>query len=103
HSGSQQQLSQLDWSPSCDVKETDTHFEVHADLPGIPREGIKVEVNEGVLTLSGERKQEKEETKDKWHRIERSYGKFSRSMTLPENVDPSAIDASYKDGVLVVS
>jgi HSP20 family protein len=71
-------------------------------LPGIPKEKINIDFNEGVLTISGERSEERREEGTTYHRMERSYGKFMRQFALPQDVDPSAINASYKDGVLEV-
>ena len=88
------------WAPRVDIAETDKEFLIKAELPEVRKEDVKVDVNNGVLTLHGERKQEKEEKGKKFHRIERSYGSFTRSFTLPENVDQSRIKASFKDGML---
>lgn len=93
-------ISEGGWAPRVDIAETDKEFLIKAELPEIRKEDVKVEVNNGVLTLRGERKQEKEEKGKKFHRIERSYGSFTRSFTLPENVDQSRIKASFKDGML---
>ena len=89
-----------DWTPAMDVQETDSEFLVKADLPEVKKEDVKVTVEEGVLTLQGERRQEKEEKGKKYHRVERSYGSFVRSFTLPESVDEAGVKAEYKDGVL---
>lgn len=88
------------WKPKVDVSENDTSIIVHAELPGLKKEEINVEFADGVLTLSGERKFEKKEENEKYHRIERSYGKFSRSLRLPEGVDPKDMQASYNNGVV---
>lgn len=91
------------WHPRVDITEEDNRYELTADLPGMRREDIKVEVRDNVLTLRGEKKME-EEKKDKNYRLsERYYGEFTRTFTLPENVDRNAIDAEFKDGVLHLS
>lgn len=88
------------WSPSVDIAETDDEVVVSADLPGIHKEDIKVNVQNNVLTFSGERKQETKSEGSNYHRMERAYGFFSRSFTLPATVKADAIKAVYKDGVL---
>lgn len=88
------------WSPAVDIAEGKEELVVSADLPGVNREDIKVHVENNVLTFSGERKQEKKEDGSNYHRLERSYGFFSRSFTLPATVQADRIKASYKDGVL---
>lgn len=92
-----------EWSPRVDITETDKEFVIKAELPDVAKDDMHVSVDNGVLTIRGEKKQEKEEKGKKFHRIERHYGSFSRSFSLPENVDPSAIKAAFKDGVLDVS
>lgn len=89
-----------DWSPVVDIKETPEEIMIKADLPEMKKEDIKVEVEGGVLSIRGERKLEKEEKGKKYHRIERAYGTFMRSFTLPANVDEKKLVAAYKDGVL---
>ena len=90
------------WVPAMDLVEAGDHFVLKADLPGLKDEDVKIEVQDGTLTISGERKAEHEEREHGWYRIERSFGSFSRSLTLPEHVDASAISASFHDGVLDV-
>jgi len=92
----------FDWAPSVDIAETPEAFEIKAELPDVKKEDVRVTVEEGQLRISGERKQEKEERGKKYHRVERSYGSFMRSFSLPENVDDSKLSAEYKDGVLNV-
>jgi HSP20 family protein len=92
----------FDWMPSVDIAETAEAFEIKAELPDVRKEDVKVSVEDGQLRISGERKQEKEEKGKKFHRVERSYGSFMRSFTLPENVDDSRLTAEYKDGLLNV-
>jgi len=89
-----------DWSPRVDISETDNEFVIKAEIPEVKKEDVKVTVENGVVTIQGERKQEKEEKGNKFHRVERYYGNFSRSFTLPGNVDETKIKASFKDGML---
>jgi HSP20 family protein len=90
------------WSPSCDVKETDSSFVIHAELPGVKKEDIHLELQDGVLTISGEKKQEKKEENEKWHRVERFYGSFQRKMKVPEGVTEENTKAKFNNGVLEV-
>ena len=91
------------WVPPMDLVETDEHFVLRADLPGLAEEDVKLEVEDRVLTLSGERKAEHEErSKEGYYRVERAYGAFHRSLTLPEGVDAGAIEARFDKGVLEV-
>lgn len=93
-------FSRSDWAPAVDIKETPEAFVIEAELPGMKKDDVKVTIQEDVLSIQGERKQE-EETKDKkHHRIERVYGSFLRRFTLPDNVDAGSIRASFNDGVL---
>jgi HSP20 family protein len=84
------------------VQETDKEYLVKADLPDVKKEDVKVDVKDGMLTIEGERKQEKEEKGKKFHRIERSYGKFVRRLAMPTDVDEQKAAAEFKDGVLQV-
>lgn len=95
-------ISKADWAPVVDISESKNQFTIKAELPGIKKEDIKLSVHEGVLAISGERRSETTEEDEKHHRIERFYGSFSRSFTLPENVDEENIDAEYQDGILTV-
>ena len=88
------------WRPAIDVEEKDGNYLVRADLPGMQKKDIHVELKDGYLTLRGERKSEHEENKDNYHRIERTYGTFERSFRVPEGVTEKDIHAKYKDGVL---
>ena len=92
--------ARADWQPAVDIIENDQEFLVSAELPAVQKENVKVNVDKGVLTISGERRLEKAEGGVRHRRIERVFGNFSRSFTLPENVDDNAITAEYKDGVL---
>ncbi len=95
-------IAMADWAPLVDISEDDKEFLVKAELPGLKKEEVKVTVEEGVMTISGERKVEKEEKTKKYHRVERSYGKFERSFTLPDKADGTKVNAEFKDGVLQV-
>jgi HSP20 family protein len=90
------------WMPAMDLMETEDHFVLRADLPGLSEEDVNIEVEDRVLTVSGERKAEHSETKDGYHRVERAFGAFSRSLTLPEGINPEAVSASFDRGVLEV-
>jgi len=91
-----------DWAPSVDVSETDAAYQIKAEIPDVKKEDMKVTLEDGVLTIQGERKQEREETGRKYHRVERSYGSFARSFTLPELVDEEKVKADFKDGILTL-
>lgn len=91
-----------EWVPTVDIRETDEAILVQAELPGIEKKDVHLEVKDRTLTISGERKYEKEVKEENVHRIERSYGRFVRSFSLPNNVDTTKVDASMKNGVLEV-
>jgi len=95
-------LAVADWSPEVDISEDDHGYLLKADLPEIKKDDVKVTVEDGVLSVSGERRTEKEDQKRKFHRIERSYGTFRRSFTLPEDADSTKVTAEFRDGVLKV-
>jgi HSP20 family protein len=90
------------WMPAMDLVETEDHFVLRADLPGLSEEDVTIEVEDRVLTISGERKAEHEVSKEGYHRVERAFGTFSRSLTLPEGVDADAVAATFDRGVLEV-
>ncbi|MCF6266515.1 MAG: Hsp20/alpha crystallin family protein [Desulfuromusa sp.] len=92
-----------DWAPRADITETDDAFTITAEVPGIKRDDVKISIEDHVLSIHGENKQEKEEEGKKFHRIERFYGSFNRSFSLPENVNEDKIDAIFKDGVLTLT
>jgi HSP20 family protein len=98
----QEFLAETEWEPLVDISENDQTYTVKVELPEMKREDIKVSVENGVLSISGERKFEKEEKGRKYHRVERSYGSFVRSFALPDNADASQVNAQYRDGVLAV-
>lgn len=91
------------WSPAVDIYEDKENIIVKAELPGMKKEEVSIEVRDGVLTLTGERKHEQETKKENFHRIERTYGKFSRSFTFPDSVKVDKVKANYKDGVLEIT
>jgi HSP20 family protein len=90
------------WVPPMDLVEAEDHFVLEADLPGLSDGDVKIEVADGTLTVSGERKLARERSERGWYRIERSFGSFSRSLTLPEGVDADGITAGFHNGVLEV-
>ena len=90
------------WLPAMDLVETGDHFVLRADLPGLSEQDVNIELEDNVLTVSGERKAEHEERKEGYYRVERASGSFSRSLTLPEGVDASAVTAHFDKGVLEV-
>lgn len=92
----------FDWAPSVDVSETGQEYLIRAALPAVKKEDVKVTYEDGMLTLSGERRQKEEQKDVKYHRLENYYGKFSRSFALPDAIDADAISAESKDGVLAI-
>ncbi len=90
------------WVPAMDLVEADDHFVQKADLPGLAEDDVAIEVQDGVLTISGSREAEHERKEQGWYRLERSYGSFSRSLTLPDGVDPDKVEASFDRGVLEI-
>jgi HSP20 family protein len=100
--GGLEAMTTPEWAPSVDIVEDKTEWVVKADLPEVKKEDVKVSVENGLLTITGERKFEKEEKDKKYHRIERSYGNFLRSFSLPDGTDGSKATADFKDGVLKV-
>ena len=100
--GNGHSLMVADWSPLVDITEEDDEYLFKADLPEIKKDDVKVTVENGILCIFGERKIEKEEKKTKFHRIERSYGTFRRSFTLPQDADGTKVTADFRDGVLKV-
>src|SRR5947209_5393967 len=100
--GNGQNGSPRRWIPAMDLVETDDDFVLRADLPGLSENDVNIELEDNVLTISGERKAEHEERKEGYYRVERASGQFTRSLTLPEGVDPDAVKASFDRGVLEV-
>jgi len=96
-------LAAADWMPSVDISETDAAYLIKGEIPGVKKEDVKVTLQDGMLTIQGERKQEKEEKNKKFHRVECSYGNFVRSFRVPDDTDESAVKAEFKDGMLNVT
>lgn len=96
-------MTGADWAPRADISETDAEFCITAEVPGIKREDVKIDIDDHVLSIRGENKQEKEEKGKKFLRIERYYGSFNRSFSLPENVNEDKIEAVFKDGMLTLT
>ncbi|HZH23726.1 MAG TPA: Hsp20/alpha crystallin family protein [Solirubrobacteraceae bacterium] len=90
------------WTPAMDLVETDDHFVLRADLPGMEQSDVTIELEDNVLTVSGERKAEHQEKHEGFYRLERAFGSFSRSLTLPKGIDPEAVTAEFSNGVLEV-
>jgi HSP20 family protein len=101
-SSGRDEITLADWAPLADITEDDKEYVIKAELPDVKKEEVKVTVENGTLTISGERKFEKEEKKKKYHRVERSYGSFVRSFTLPDQADSSKVKAEFKNGMLTV-
>lgn len=101
-SGQEESLTVSEWMPRVDIAEDEKEFLVKAELPEMKKEDVKVTVEEGVLTISGERKAEKEEKSKKYHRIESEYGSFLRSFALPAAIQGDKVAAEFKDGMLKV-
>jgi len=92
----------FEWRPSADISETEKEFLIRAELPAVDKEDVKVTVADGLITISGERKFEHEDKKEKFHRVESFYGTFERSFSLPPNVDEKGIMAESRNGILTV-
>ncbi len=91
-----------DWTPAIDIKEEEDRYVLHADIPGVEPEKIELSMEDGMLSIKGEKRHEVTENKEGFKRVERSYGSFYRRFSLPDNTDPELIKASGKDGVLEV-
>ncbi|BFU92940.1 MAG: molecular chaperone [Nitrospira sp.] len=100
--GGKEDLTVAEWAPLVDIAEDDKEYLIKAELPEVRKEDVKLTVQNDVLTISGRRNQEKEEKDKRYHRVERAYGSFLRSFTLPEDTDGARVNAEYKDGVLKV-
>lgn len=98
----EEEISTGAWMPPVDIYETDSDLVLKVEVPEIDRKDIEIKLENGILNLRGQRKLQKEIKEDQYHRIERAYGVFSRSFTLPSAVDPEKVNASYKDGVLTI-
>jgi HSP20 family protein len=95
-------LSRDAWMPALDVRETEDRYEVHIDLPGLDPSDVNVTFEDGMLTISGKRQFDQEDRANTWHRVERGFGTFARSIRLPQTADPERIEASFDKGVLAV-
>jgi HSP20 family protein len=100
--GHKEAITATEWEPLVDVTEDDKEYLITAELPELKKENVRVTVENGVLTLSGERKFEKEERNKKYHRLERAYGSFMRSFSLPDDADAAKVNAEFQEGVLKV-
>lgn len=92
-----------EWTPAFDVSETDNELIIKAEVPGMDKKDINITVSDGMLTIKGEKKHEKKEENEHYHRVETHYGAFSRTLRLPTEVEADKVDATYKDGVLNVT
>jgi len=92
----------VDWAPSADISETDQEYLIRAELPAVKKEDVKVTLEGGMITIQGERRQERDQKDEKRHRVERLYGSFARSLALPDDIDAEAVRCESKDGVLTV-
>src|SRR5271166_659885 len=92
----------LDWAPSADISETEQEYLIRAELPAVKKEDVQVMFDDGMITIKGERKQQKEDKNEKYHRTESFYGSFERRFSLPDNVNADAIRCESKDGILTV-
>ena len=98
----EQLMTVAEWTPVVDISEDDQEYRIKAELSEVRKEDVKVTAEKGTLTIMGERKFEKEETGRRYHRVERAYGSFGRSFSLPDDASPAKVSAEFKDGVLVV-
>ncbi len=99
----EEETALFDWRPAVDTYEEGDKIVIKAELPGVKKEDVSIDVKDSVLTIKGERKHEENINEDNYYRRESAYGKFQRAFTLPDAVDPEQIEATYKDGVLKVS
>ncbi len=95
-------LTRAEWTPLVDITEDEKEYLIKAELSEVAREDVKVKVERGILSIIGERKAEREESGKKFHRIERSYGSFVRSFSVPDDADADHVSAEYRDGILRV-
>lgn len=101
--GAKEPLSVMSWAPSCDISENTAGYKIRAELPDVKKDDVKVTLTDGLLTIQGERKQEKEEKDTKVHRREMFYGSFMRTFAMPDDADDATVAATFKDGVLEVA
>jgi HSP20 family protein len=95
-------VQKTDWTPSANISETENEYVIRAELPAIKKEDVQVMIDNGVITIKGERKQQKEEKNEKYHRVESFYGNFERSFSLPDDVNTDSIKCDSKEGILTV-
>jgi HSP20 family protein len=100
--GHEEQIAVPEWAPLVDISEDDKEYRIKVELPEIKKDDVKVTAEQGTLTIMGERKFEQEGKGRKYHRVERAYGSFGRSYSLPDDVSPAKVGAEFKDGVLTV-
>src|SRR5512142_3357009 len=100
--GQEEPMAVAEWAPLVDISEDDKEYLIKAELPEVKKEDVKVTAEEGTLTITGERRFEKEEKGKKYHRVERAYGSFGRSFSLPDDASPGKVTAEFRDGVLTV-
>jgi HSP20 family protein len=98
-----EEVSNRGWMPPVDIQETEDAYKLHAELPGLTKDDINITLENNVLRLSGERKFEKEVQKESYHRIERTYGAFSRAFALPQQVDADGVQAAFENGILTIT
>jgi len=96
-------LTLADWTPTVDITETDAAYLIKGEIPGVDKADVNITIENGMITMRGERKQEKEERDKKYHRIERSYGSFMRSFRMPDDADEAGVKAEFKDGMINVT
>jgi HSP20 family protein len=99
----QESMAIADWIPQVDISETDDEYRIKMEIPEVNKEDVNVSLNQGVLMIQGERRSENEEKGEKFHRVERAFGQFARSFTLPDDVDDEGVSAKFKDGMLYLS
>ena len=100
--GQEEQIAVPEWAPLVDISEDDKEYLIKAELPEVKKEDVKVTAEEGTLTIMGERRFVKDEKGRKYHRVERAYGSFGRTFSLPDDASPAKVTADFKDGVLTV-
>ena len=100
--GQEETMRVADWTPLVDISEDGKEYLIKAELPEVKKEDVKITMEDGTLTITGDRKYEKEENGKKYHRVERAYGSFGRSFSLPDDASPAKVTADFKDGVLKV-
>lgn len=101
--GSSEEMSTRTWSPAVDIRETEENYLVHAELPGLSKEDIEITLEDNILKLTGERRFEKDVKEEEYHRIERSYGSFTRAFSLPSRVDSTKVEAAFDNGILTLT